>query len=332
MTLKELLAKKTVSIPLVIAALIAAAAPQIDNITEYFDTEEAIETAAEETRQFTVVSWNVQTFGNLNVNRQPFFENILPELMGNSSCILAAQEVANDKGRDFMLQYLPGGDLVWDYSFENTSDTQDNGIWYNADMVSMDSDGFVFSDPEKAKHPIRWAHLTIDGFDFTVFTLHLTFQGGDAEAQKKELFALLDYFVTYFENPANDPDVIICGDYNIATDTGKPLSNRASEANWTTINEMFREHDAFDDGPNQMHIYVDLPTSRPSKKPANNYDHIIISSSLLDNLVISARCDTALIDDQDLNASARVSDHYPVYATFQFKVPAIITDEEPGTR
>jgi exonuclease III len=267
--------------------------------------------------QFTIISWNVQTFGDLNENRQPFFKDILPELMKEDNCILVAQEVANDDGCNYMLQYLPGGDPVWDYSFQNTSDSQDNGIWYNSRKVSLNSEGFVFNDPDKARHPIRWAHISVRGFDFTVFSLHLTFQGGNAEAQKEELIHLLDYLVEYFNDPDNDPDVIICGDFNLATDQGKPLSDRADDDSWITINEILNEHDAFDDGPNQLWVYVPHPTSRPNKVPANNYDHFIISNSLKDNLVKSERCETYLVDNLDLNSTYRVSDHYPIYAIFK---------------
>lgn len=278
-----------------------------------------IDTKKDSTQQFTIISWNVQTFGNLNTNRQPFFESILPDLMEGDNCILAAQEVANDNGCSFMLEYLPGGDPVWDYSFQNTSDTQDNGIWYNSSMVSMDDEGFVFNDPERAKHPIRWAHLTVNGFDFTVFSLHLTFQGGDAQAQKEEFVYLLDYLEDYFADADNDPDVVICGDFNLATDEGKPQSNRGDEEDWITINDILEEHDVFDDGPNQLWVYVHLPTSRPNKVPANNYDHIIISSSLKDNLIAADRWDTDLIDNQDTDSDYRVSDHYPVYAVFEIQ-------------
>jgi len=203
---------------------------------------------SQESTSFTIISWNVQTFGgSVSQERQNAFSNILSELMKDNNCVLAAQEVANDAGNNTLLWLLPGGDPIWDFSFQNTSDSQDNGIWFNSNNVSMDNEGFVFSNRDSALHPIRWAHLNVDNFDFTIFSLHLTFASGDAQESKRELVALLNRLKSYFNDSLNDPDVIICGDFNIATNQGKLLSDRAGESDWITIDEILTEHGYFDE-------------------------------------------------------------------------------------
>jgi len=95
--------------------------------------------------QFSIVSWNVQTFGgSVSQERQNAFATIFSSLMKGDTRILAAQEVSNDAGNNTLLWLLPGGDPIWHYSFENTSNNQDYGIWYNSNLVSLDAEGFVF--------------------------------------------------------------------------------------------------------------------------------------------------------------------------------------------
>lgn len=269
---------------------------------------------------FSIVSWNLQTFGNVNTSRQTAFQNIIPVLMEGNNYVIAAQEVANETGRDFLLSFLPGESSVWDYSFVNTSNSQDNGIWFNSNEVSMNAEGFVFNNQDSALHPIRWAHLNIEGYDFTIFSLHLTYANQDAQESKRELVSLLNYLVNYFNNPENDPDVIICGDFNLATDYGKTLSERAGEEGWITIDKIIKDYDYFNDGENKLWTYIDEPTSRPHKEPLNNYDHFIISNSMKENLVSCSRVDISLIDNEDIGQSFLVSDHYPVRADFSFTV------------
>jgi hypothetical protein len=51
----------------------------------------------------------------------------------------------------------------------------------------------------------------------------LTFKEGNAAESKREMKNVLDWLDVYLKNPKNDPDVIIAGDFNLASDEGKPL-------------------------------------------------------------------------------------------------------------
>jgi hypothetical protein len=59
------------------------------------------------------------------------------------------------------------------------------------------------------------AHFVVDDFDFTLITLHLTFADGDTAESVRELRTLLDLLDGYFQEPLHDPDVVVCGDFNI---------------------------------------------------------------------------------------------------------------------
>ena len=270
---------------------------------------------------FKLVSWNVQTFGNVSANRLKVIKPTYAAVLSTDVYVLAAQEIANEGGLELFTSLLPGG--TWQASFEDTPDSQDNGVFFRVNRATITAQGFLFVNPKtgkpeksKAVHPIRWAHVKVNDFDFMLLSLHLTFKSGDARASKAELFALLDWLKDYLRRPDHDPDIIIAGDYNLPSDKGKGLSQRGNVKSWPSIDSMIKEHGTFVEDSNRLLVLIDEPTSRPSKKPANNYDHFIMTQSAFKKLIHAERVPIALVDAADKGKDGRVSDHYPIEAVF----------------
>lgn len=294
--------------------------------------------AISESETFKIISWNVQTFGNLNATRQALYHTVSPQVFTDNVGVLAFQEVANNQGVGILNDILPGDDDQWQFSFRNSNSAQDNGITVNINHGKIIDQGFLFAnipDPTKsakadeacAVHPVRWAYIKVGNFDFTILSLHLTFAGGNAERSKTELLKVLDWVDNYLEQPGADPDVIICGDFNLPTIEGKPLSNRSGDNKWMTIESIITKHGKFASGANAMTVYVNDRTSRSSKAPANNYDHFILTKDLVNEEFVNAsRFDVEVIHEVDVDSDQSLSDHYPIQALFKSSGAGIALD------
>lgn len=286
-------------------------------------------------KSFELVSWNVQTFGNVSKQRQLVIEPTYMSVISTTVYVFAAQEIAHNRGLALFESLLPGGTVAWQASFQDTSDSQDNGIFVRVNQATITAQGFLFADKKtgrpmrsKAVHPVRWVHARVDDFDFLLLSLHLTFQGGDASASKKEFFAVLNWLKEYLQSAHYDPDIIIAGDFNLPSEKGKPLSARYAEKKWISLDEMIREHGFFAEGPKRLHVLVDEPTSRPNKDPINNYDHFVVSESALKKVLSARRVLRQLVDAADVGKPGRVSDHYPIEAIVCSRGSGISPDEK----
>ncbi|MFH2205127.1 MAG: endonuclease/exonuclease/phosphatase family protein [Elusimicrobiota bacterium] len=289
--------------------------------------------AARRRSVFRILSWNVQTFGDIKPEREAAYE-MLGQMFSSqrSSKILAVQEVANDKGSDKFSELLPGGEDRWNTNFQNTNDSQDNGF-YVQKSVQVDCEEFLFaradengdhrSRDDRAKHPARAAHMRVGDFDFTLITLHLTFKGGKTDASAEELKHILRWLEDYFDNPENDPDVILAGDFNMTTRAG---ATSGSKAALEDIIEQFptfrRAYDA--EGkrvrkPTELIALVDAPTSRYKGEARNNYDHFIVSGDVFDEEFVSGSAGpipASFIEAAEKKHDVYVSDHMPISAGF----------------
>jgi endonuclease/exonuclease/phosphatase family metal-dependent hydrolase len=237
--------------------------------------------------------------------------------------VLAVQEIINRKGNGIFVALLPGSTREWRESFADTPSSHDNGIYYLVSRATVTAQGFLYEDSQTRKpdrtrvlHPARWAHIHVDDFDFTIISLHLTYKQGDTQASKRELLNILDWLDQYFKDPASDPDVILAGDFNLPSSKGKALSKRKKEVGFMTLKSIIQAHGKFLSGPHKLTVLIDEPTSRSRKGPGNNYDHFILTQSALDRLIKANRLPIDLVDKVDAGKDVRVSDHYPVMATF----------------
>ena len=256
-----------------------------------------------------LVSWNVQTLGKKasKGKRDALRLGLGRALAGAGPSILAAQEVANDKGAETLSRQLPNEGRGWTMSFEDTSDSMNNAI-YTGPGVRLDCSGNL--NLEGVRHPPHMAHVTVGDADFTVLSVHLSYNKGDAASSADELKIIMAWVRAEAAKPGADPDFIIAGDFNLPTGRGKELSARSADRSWEPIEE------ALGAGFTAL---VDEPTSRRGREEsANNYDHFLVSDDFLDEELIAA----GAVDEREVvmaerSAGTRASDHFPIALTFR---------------
>ena len=284
--------------------------------------------------------WNVQVGGvstSAGAARPPLVGAALHKMFGGTYQLLAAQEVSGTGNADVLRGLLPGGNAAWQYSFFDTTDTQDNGVWRRLPVLigdpmplfvtgQTDSAGRIITDPGRAVHPPFAAHIAAGDFDFTLITLHLTFADGDTQESVRELRVLLDYLDSYFQQPIHDPDVIICGDFN----TPSLLSGQTGK-DGVTVDPIFDQDPRFQTGERRFVVTVHEPTSRSSAAtggmPANNYDHFVFSADVMEELIQARRVSTNILTDHPEDPEERLtSDHFPIVAFFKTRGAGIVRD------
>jgi endonuclease/exonuclease/phosphatase family metal-dependent hydrolase len=143
-------------------------------------------------------------------------------------------------------------------------------------------------NPAGFQHPPQVAYVSYKGFDAVVVCLHLTWTDMSIRDQEIEaLWLLVPYWME------RDPDLMLVGDFNLATGTAEGLARRLGMSLMTISGQ---------DGVGTTHS-------------GNRYDHFLISADLASEEAVSARIET--FSEDDLEIARRVSDHLPVVATFR---------------
>ncbi|MBI5246600.1 MAG: hypothetical protein HY923_05420 [Elusimicrobia bacterium] len=256
-----------------------------------------------------IVSWNVQTLGKKasKSKKDALRYGLGRALIGAGPAVLAAQEVANDKGAETLTRQLPGEGRDWTVSFLDTSDAMNNAI-FTSPGVKLNCSGNLML--EGVRHPPHMAHLTVGGADFTLLSVHLSYDKGDADSSAAELKLIMSWVRTQAAKPGADPDFVIAGDFNLATSRGKALSARSEERSWTPLEDSL--------GAGFIAL-VDEPTSRHGREGvANNYDHFLVSDDFLnEEFVVAGAVDTAEVVAAEKQAGGRASDHFPIALSFR---------------
>ncbi len=287
-----------------------------------------------------LVSWNTQvgaTATSVDATRPPMVKAALSTLFNGTYQILAAQEIPNKDSAELLRNLLPGGGPEWKTSFFDTTDSMDNGFWYRSSTVLRDSfslfvtgqtdaSGRFIADTSRAQHPPQVAQFQIDDFDFTLITVHLTFADGDTAESARELHNVLDYLDWYFNQPDHDPDVIVCGDFNMPS----ALSGQTGK-NGITLDALFDQDPRFQQGERRFVVTVHEPTSRGSAAsggvPVSNYDHCVLSADTMKEFVQARRVSTNILTDNPSDPEVQLtSDHFPIVAFFRTKGDGIALD------
>ncbi|MBI3288946.1 MAG: endonuclease/exonuclease/phosphatase family protein [Elusimicrobia bacterium] len=256
-----------------------------------------------------LVSWNVQVLGkNASAAKKSALRLGLGRaLRGSAPTLLAVQEISNDAGARALARQLPGEGKNWTTSFTDSSDSQNNALYFGPGIRvdcsrSLDLPGVL--------HPPRMAHVTVQNADFTVLSIHLTYAKGKAAASAAELKIILAWLRAEMAKPNADPDFIIAGDFNLPTRKGKTLSMRSGETSWAPLEDSI--------GPGVTAL-IDDPTSRHGRENiANNYDHFIVTDDFMkEELVEAAAISPADIALAEREAGTRASDHFPIAMTFR---------------
>ena len=256
-----------------------------------------------------IISWNVQTLGKKasKAKKDALRYGLGRALIGAGPAILAAQEIANDKGAETLTRQLPGEGRDWTVSFDDTSDAMNNAI-FAGPGVKVDCAGNLMLDG--VRHPPRMAHLTVGGADFTLLSVHLSYDKGDADSSAAELKLIMAWVRAQAAKPGADPDFVIAGDYNLATANGKTLSARAEDRSWTPLEESMGKG---------FTALVDEPTSRHGREGvANNYDHFLVSDDFFnEEFVVAGAVSTTEVVAAEKQAGGRASDHFPIALSFR---------------
>jgi len=264
-----------------------------------------------------LVSWNVQTLGAKasKAKKEALRLGLGRALSGAGTAILAAQEVANDKGAETLARQLPGEGRGWTMSFEDTSAAMNNAIFTGPGVRLECSSNLSI---EGVRHPPHMAYVTAGDADFTLLSVHLSYAKGDASASAEELKLIMAWVRAEAAKPGADPDFVIAGDFNLPTVRGKGLSARSSERAWEPLEETMGEG---------FTALVDDPTSRRGREgSANNYDHFLVSDDFLEELVAAGAVDEREFVLAERSAGARASDHFPIALTFRKSGPGVALD------
>lgn len=292
-----------------------------------------------------LISWNTQVGGTSTdpgAPRPPMVQAALSTLFGGTYQILAAQEVPNTDSANLLTSLLPHGTAEWQASFFDSTDTMDNGFWFQHSVTLRDAfllnasdniqSGLIVTDPTRAVHPPQVAQFAVDDFDFTLITLHLTFADGDTEQSARELRSILDYLDWYFSQPDHDPDVIVCGDFNMPS-----LLSQQQGRDGLTVDSVLQQDSRFQVGERRFAVTVHGPTSRSSAAeggvPVSNYDHCVISADTLKAFIQARRVDATILTDNPQDPEVRLtSDHFPIVAFFKTRGTGIALDRKTKLR
>ena len=284
-----------------------------------------------------LVSWNVQV-GSTNTEavnpRTGMVGSALSRLFGGTYQLLAAQEIPNASSAGVLSGLLPGGSAHWSNVFIDTTDDMDNGIWSSADVVLRDSfllfgtgqrddAGRIVRDSTRSVHPPVVAQFQAGDFDFTLISLHLTFDNGNRQTSLDEFKRVLDYLDWYFNQPDHDPDVIVCGDFNLPSD----LSGEGG----LTLEQAFRDDPRFQAGERRFVETVHEPMSRSPVAggglPAHNYDHCVLSADTMEEFIQARRVSTNILtDDPEDPEMTLTSDHFPIVSIFRTRGDGVSLD------
>lgn len=287
-----------------------------------------------------LVCWNVQVGGvatSPSAERPPMVRDALSKIFAGTYQILAAQEISSTDNADVLKNMLPGGPAVWDYAFFDTTDTMDNGLWYRTDVAvgspqvlfatsQMSSTGKIVTDTSRAFHPPIAAHVAIGDFDFTLIGVHFVYEDGNTEESAREMRVLLDYLDEYFKTPGHDPDLVLCGDFNIPS-----AASGQTGRSGLTLERVIAADSRFSSGERRLTVLVSEPTTRSSAAagglPVNNYDNIIISADVAEELLAAQRLPTDVLTDHPADPEERLtSDHFPLASVFRTWGPGVGRD------
>ena len=134
--------------------------------------------------------------------------------------ILALQEVENTQALDLLLSFMPPGKYAYIISPQTEPETcQRVAVLYQKDEVSLQ---FVGEIPlSLGQYGLRnglvvYGKVLPNGFDFTLVVVHLKayFDPRSVSIREKQLFLLGEWIQSYLDDPKNDRDLILAGDFN----------------------------------------------------------------------------------------------------------------------
>jgi len=232
--------------------------------------------------------------------------------------VLALQEVENAAALDKLLKYMPSGKYAYIIS-QQQGLCQRVAVLYQPKKVSLSYKGEIpltLVGHSRLRDGLIVAGEALpDGFDFTMVIVHLkaSFDSVSRAIRKQQLKKLGNWVENYFNDPSDDPDLILAGDFNehLLSDTDA----------FALLNGDLGLVDITEDAPNKGCS----PGNRHWNDPV---DHIIISQDAQDEYAGTTVFDNYFTDSTLLSRES-FSDHCVQWADFRISDQASSTNQAP---
>ncbi len=249
-----------------------------------------------EENELNVVTWNIQFFplvGNSTVGK---VQDIIESLDAD---IIAVQEIAEAPEFIAMADEMDG----WSGVYSDVRFTLEIGYLYKQRaFTSFGELTELFGDDSNAfpREAVRVDATHVSGLEVTFINIHLKCCGGSGSEEQMRREAASIQLKEYIDTNLADRAVILLGDFNDGiSDTDSPFQNFKGDPNY-----MFADQ-TIADGTETNWSYPSWPS---------HLDHILISDELFDMV---RNVQTVIPIDCVTNYESRVSDHYPVLASFK---------------
>ncbi|MEW5814988.1 MAG: endonuclease/exonuclease/phosphatase family protein [Spirochaetota bacterium] len=240
--------------------------------------------------EITVASFNIKVFGPSKLSNESVMKYIVEII--KSFDIVAIQEIRSSQ-KDILqaLVNLLGND--WDYRSSNrlgrTSYKEQYGFVFRKNIITVEST-FQVLDPTDLLHREPFICYCRSGnFDFSLINIHT-----DPDEVKEEI-NYLDDILTQELN--KEQDAILLGDFNASPSKFDELA---------LISNLFT---------------VILEKTPTNVRESATYDNIVFLKTNVREYVQGGVFNFKKIYNLDEDFALKISDHYPVYATFRTDLP-----------
>ena len=266
--------------------------------------------------QIQIGTYNLEFFTDLNPSTGSWCEQHTQHTVANIKAlasfiysldieVLALQEVENASALNLLLGYMPAG--KYDYIISHQKDQcQRVAVLYQPKKLSLTYKGEIPLNPP-GHHLLRnglvvYGKFVSGGFDFTLVVVHLkAYSDPKSRATRYEQLKLLgDWVTSYLNNPNNDPDLILAGDFNDPLLTDKYAFSLLSEG--TELRDLDQ------DAP-------DKTCTPDGRYYTNPIDHIIISPNAENEYTGTTTLDNYFTDSA-LPYRESYSDHCVLWSDF----------------
>ena len=272
--------------------------PGGDNTTEPGDPDKSASECypAFEENELNVVTWNIQFFplvGNSTIGK---VQEIVESLDAD---IIAIQEIAEPS--EFVA--MAGEMIGWTGVYADVRFTQEIGYLYKQSaFTSFGELTELFGDDSNAfpREVVRVDATHVSGLEVTFMNIHLKCCGGSGSEEQMRREAASTRMKEYIDANLADRAVILLGDFNDGiSEDDTPFQNFKDDPNYIFADQEIA------DGSESNWSYPSWPS---------HLDHILISDELFDMV---RNVQTVIPENCVTNYGSRVSDHYPVLASFK---------------